>query len=183
LRPIAGSGRIASSERALDRLRRDLQPTLSALDRAAADLESLDELGDDLPSLQYALHAAAERALVPLVGGYESAYDELEYALSVARDETADVAETLVEAGPAAAAALLWEWRVALFGVRLALQRLEHTAIIEEPPPPSERSVLPLVLLGAGVALVLGGALSSAWPLWFLGLALVVASAGVSCRP
>lgn len=156
---------------------------MSALDRAAADPESLDELGDDLPALQYALHAAAERALVPLVGGYESSYDELEYALSVARDETADVAETLVESGPAAAAALLWEWRVALFGVRLALQRLEHTATNGEPPPPPEPRVLPLVFLGAGVALVLGGALTSAWPLWFLGLVLVVGSAGLSRRP
>lgn len=89
---MAGSSRVASSERALDRLRRDLQPTLRSLDRAAADPESLDELGDELPGLQYALHAAAERALVPVHETYERAYDELGYALSIARDETADVA-------------------------------------------------------------------------------------------
>ncbi|MCP9485355.1 MAG: hypothetical protein MSC30_05815 [Gaiellaceae bacterium MAG52_C11] len=183
MRPIAGSDRVASSARALDRLRRDLRPTLSALDRAAADLDALDELGDDLPALQYALHTAAEQALVPRLGTDDGAYDELEYALLAAREETADVAEMLVEAGPAAAAPLLWEWRVALFGVRLALQRLEQAGVDEEPPPQPEARLRPLVLLGVGVALVLGGALSGTWPLWILGLALVAASAGLSRRP
>lgn len=89
----------------------------------------------------------------------------------------------LAEAGPDAAASLLWEWRVALFGVRLELQRLDHRPVEEEPAPLPEPRILPFVLLGTGVALVLGGALSATWPLWFLGLALVVASAGLSRRP
>ncbi len=176
---MAGSGRTVSSERALNRLRRDLQPTLCALDRAAADLEALDDLGDELPALQYALHVAAEQALVPDVETFDHRYAELEEALSVAREETADVAEALGDGGPTAAAPLLWEWRVALFGVRLALQRLEG-ATSAETPPPSELRALPLVLLGAGVTLVVSGALSEIWPLWILGLAFVGACATLS---
>jgi hypothetical protein len=182
VRPVAGSGSTAGSARALDRLRRDLQPALLTLDRAAASLDGLDELADDLPALQYALHAAAEQALVPLLEGRaeDGAYDELGYALTAAREETADVAEALAEAGPAAAAPLLWEWRAALFGVRLALLHVEQVDAAEEPHPLPERQALPLILVAAGVALVLGGALANAWPLWMLGLALVTASTGVS---
>ena len=185
---MAGSGSAASTEHALERLRRDLQPTLLALDRAAADPDALDECGDDLPALQYALHAVTEQALVPLLGGgfdgwVNGAYDELEYALSVAREETADVAETLLEAGSAAAAPLLWEWRAALFGVRLALLRLEQVGAVEQPEPPARTRFLPLLLLAAGVALVLGGALVDAWPAWIAGLGLVAASTAIPHRP
>lgn len=182
MRPVTGSGSAPASARALDRLRRDLQPALLTLDRAAAGLEALEELGDDLPTLQYALHAAAEQALVPLLEGRPEggAYDELGYALTAAREETADVAEALADGGPAAAAPLLWEWRAALFGVRLALLRIEEVESAEEPDPLPDARALPLVLVAAGVAVVLGGALVDSWPLWILGLALVTASTGVS---
>ena len=188
MRPIAGSGSAASTEHAVDRLRRDLHPTLLALDRAAADPDALDECGDDLPALQYALHAVTEQALVPLLGGdfdgwADGAYDELEYALAVAREETADVTETLLDAGPAAAAPLLWEWRAALFGVRLALLRLEQVGVAEQPEPPPRPRFMPLLLLAAGVALVLGGALADTWPAWIAGLALVAASTAIPHRP
>ena len=188
MRPVAGSSSAAGTEHALDRLRRELQPTLVALDRAAADPDALDEWGDDLPALQYALHAVTEQALVPLLGdGFDGwadgGYAELEYALAVAREETADVAETVLEAGSGAAAPLLWEWRAALFGVRLALLRLEQRGVIEEPEPPSGPRFLPLLLLAAGVALVLGGALASMWPAWIAGLALVAGSTAFPHRP
>ena len=164
MRPVAGSSGTASTEHALDRLRRELEPTLVALDRAATDPDALDECGDELPALQYALHAVTEQSLVPLLGSFDGwtdgAYSELDYALAVAREETADVAETLQEAGAAAAAPLIWEWRAALFGVRLALLRLEQRAPVERPDPPLGPRLLPLLLLAAGVSLVLGGALA-----------------------
>ena len=187
MRPVAGSSGTASTEHALDRLRRELEPTLVALDRAATDPDALDECCDELPALQYALHAVAEQSLVPLLGSFDGwtdgAYSELDYALAVAREETADVAETLQEAGAAAAAPLLWEWRAALFGVRLALLRLEQRAPVERPDPPLGPRLLPLLLLAAGVSLVLGGALASAWPAWIAGLALVAASTAIPHRP
>jgi len=188
VRPIAGSGTATGSDRALDRLRRDLRPTLLALDHAATDPDTLDELADDLPALQYALHLASERALVPLLGGPadggrdDGVFGELESALAAAREETADVVEMLLEAGPDAAAPLLWEWRAALFGVRLALLRLEQVDADEEPQPPADARAWPLLLLGMGVALVLGGAVAETWPLWIVGLGLVTASTGLVRR-
>ena len=170
-------------------MRRDLRPTLLALDFAASDVESLELYADELPSLQYALHAVGEHALVPLLGEAStggvagSAFAELEYALTAAREETADVAEMLVEAGPAAAAPLLWEWRAALFGVRLALLRLERGGASEEPAAPPRFRFLPFLLLVGGVALVLGGALAETWQGWIAGLALVAASTALSPRP
>ncbi|MEJ7567384.1 MAG: hypothetical protein WKF41_03880 [Gaiellaceae bacterium] len=181
MRPLAGWGSATSSERALDRLRCDLQPTLLALDRAAADPEALDELADDLPALQYALHAAAEQALDS--PSDRAASGALDAARAAAGEETADVAETLADAGADAVAPLLWEWRAALFGVRLALLRLEEGGTEKAPPPLPAATVPPLLLLGFGVALVLGGALADTWPLWILGLALVTASTGLSQRP
>jgi hypothetical protein len=71
---------------------------------------------------------------------------------------------------------------VSLFAVRLALRGLETAADEPPAPPPSSQAVLPLVLLGAGVAVVLGGALASLWPVWLLGLALVAGSTALSHR-
>lgn len=178
--PGAGSRTTEPSRRAFDRLRRELIPTLDRLDRAAADPWALDE-STDLRSLQYTLHVAAER-VHRLEGGARGIDGELEAALAAARDETADVAETLDECGPAGVSSLVWEWRVALFAVRLALRGVETAG--RQPPPlrPPSPAVLPLVLLGAGVAVVLGGALASLWPVWLLGLALVAGSTAVSQR-
>lgn len=169
--------------RAFARLRRDLAPTLDALDQAAADPWALEELSAELPALQYALHAASERARgIDLGIPRAAASDELEAALAAAREETADVAETLEYAGPAAASTLVWEWRVALFAVRLALLELGRPSPepVDEPLPKPAR--LPVALLAFGVAGVLGGALASLWPVWVLGLALAAASTALSHR-
>ena len=178
--PGAGSRTTEPSRRAFDRLRRDLIPTLDRLDRAAADPWALDE-STDLRALQYTLHVAAERVhrLETDVPGIDG---ELEAALAAARDETADLAETLDESGPESASALVWEWRVSLFAVRLALRGLELAEHEPPAPPPAGHPVLPLLLLGAGVAVVLGGALASLWPVWLLGLALVAGSTALSHR-
>ena len=182
--PIVRSGDVTGSDQGLERLRRDLRPTLLALDRVAADPDLPADLADELPTLQYALHIATEKGLVPLLGTQpDGVFDELDYALSVVREETAEVAERLMEAGPAAAAPLLWEWRAALFGVRLALLRLEQVEVGEESPPLPRARFLPVLLLAAGVTWVLGGALADLWPVWVGGLALVAASTGLSRRP
>jgi hypothetical protein len=178
--PGAGSRTTEPSRHAFDLLRRELLPTLDRLDRAAADPWSLDA-ASDLRTLQYTLHVAAER-LHRLESRVPGADGELESALAAARDETADVAETLDECGPFAASSLVWEWRVSLFAVRLALRGLETDEPASAALPPPERAVLPLALLGAGVAVVLGGALASLWPVWLLGLALVAASTALSQR-
>ena len=178
--PGAGSRTREPSRRAVDRLRRELIPALDRLDRAAAEPWALEE-STDLRALQYTLHVAAER-VHRLEGDALGIEGELESALAAARDETADVAETLDECGPAGAGALVWEWRAALFAVRLALRGLDSDEQGSSPAPPPRRAVLPLVLLGAGVAVVLGGALASLWPVWLLGLALVAASTALSRR-
>jgi len=177
----AGPSTTEPYRRAIDRLRRELIPTLDALDRAAADPWALDELAEELPALQYALHAASER-MHRIELGRERGSEQLVVALAGAREETADVAVTLQEFGPLVAGTLVWEWRGALFAVRLALLELERPA----PEPTLEalpaRETLPLVLLGAGVAGVLGGALASIWPVWLLGLTLVAVSTTLSHR-
>ena len=170
--------------RALDRLRRDLSPTLDALDRAAADPWELDGLAEELSALQRALQASFERSVgIDLDPWHDAEREQLELALLAASVETADIAEALAETGPTGAVALVWEWRVALFAVRLALRELERP----EPEPLTGSAVpnqelVPLLLLAAGVAGVLGGALASLWPIWLCGLLLVALSTTLSHR-
>lgn len=165
----------------LGRVDRELRRALRALDGAADDLRSLDLCADDLPALQYALHVAAERVLdLRPEPGFEEAHAELGIALAIAREETADVAEALGTLGEEAAADLLWEWRAALFGVRLALRRLDRC--VSTPQGRPRPSFAPVLLLLLGVAAVLGGALVDLWPVWAVGLVVVGASAGLSRR-
>jgi hypothetical protein len=170
-------------ETALGDLRRELAPTLRALEEAAADPGGHDGLEGELPHLQYALHVAAERALgIEPVAGLEGPHEELQLALAIAREETAQVAEVVEEAGLSAADPLVWEWRGALFGVRLALRRLDATAASAAPQLRERHGLLPLIGLVAGVLAVLGGALAALWPVWVFGLILVTASSAVSAR-
>ncbi len=167
-------------EPALGRLRRELAPTLALLEHAAAELDELAELELELPGLQYALHVAAERApaLAPALW-LEEPYAQLGLALADARDETAYVSEAMEAGGPPAAAPLVWEWRAALFGVRLALLAVED-AIAAGPPGLAlpRRISLPVAPLCLGVVAVLGGALAQLWPVWLLGLVVVAAVVG-----
>ncbi|HVM68213.1 MAG TPA: hypothetical protein VM204_00045 [Gaiellaceae bacterium] len=169
---------------ALARVRRDLAPTLRALDAAAADPLALEDAAPAMPVLQYALHAAGERVLgLDPRPGLEEAHEELAAALAIAREETADVAETLEEHGPAVASHLLWEWRAALFGVRFALGRAAgHRKEAPARAPDLAAAALPVLLLAVGVGGVLGGALADVWPLWSAGLVLVAVSTALSQR-
>lgn len=145
------------------------------------------EAQDELPSLQYALHAGAELALGirPPIGA-ESVHTDLVAALSQARDATAEVASALDEADDELVERLLPEWRGALFRVRLArLRALERYPLeLGAPQPPAEReetsadASVPVAAIAAAGLIVLGaviftaGAVLAAWPLWAAGLAL-----------
>ena len=164
-----------------------LVATLPALDALAADpairLADRDS-PDTLPSLQYALHAASEAAhgTAPPAGA-ASAHAELAAALAYARDVTAEVIEALETDGPRAVQPLVWEWRGAIFRVRLARLRLAEQAAPE--PAAAERETLPsaraaviaLVLIVAGALAVVVGAERDVWPLWTIGLALAMVGA------
>jgi hypothetical protein len=181
VKPAVGSRATQGYESALDHVGRELGPALRALDEAATDLRSLSAHTEDLPALQYALHVAAERVLeLSPAAGAEEAHADLGAALEIAREETGCVWAALEEHGPDEAAILLWEWRVALFGVRVALRQADGASPTAEPPEELRPAYLPVVLLAAGVAGVLGGALADLWPLWLVGLALVAASAVAS---
>ena len=164
-----------------------LAATLPALDSLAADAAvrlSDPEALDALPTLQYALHAASEVAHgIDPPAGAASAHAELAAALAYARDVTADVIEALETEGARSAQALVWEWRGAIFRVRLARFRLAEQAAPE--PPPAERDRFPaarlalvaFLLIVAGALAVVVGAERDIWPLWALGIALVMGGA------
>ncbi len=183
MKPITRSEAAQGYETALEQLRCELWPTLRALEDVAADPAAHDELEQELPQLQYALHIAAERALgIQPLAGLEEPHEELQVALAIAREETAQVVEVVEEAGPAAADPLVWEWRGALFGVRLALRRLDATAAAVSPQLSGGRGILSVIVLMLGVLSVLGGALAELWPVWAFGLVLVTASTALSAR-
>jgi hypothetical protein len=145
------------------------------------------ETTDELPSLQYSLHAGAELALgIDPPAGAETVHAELVAALGQARDATAEIAEAIDDGDDELVERLLPEWRGALFRVRLArLRALERYPLrlsdSQPDPPPATDPAASRASVGAlaGTALVLVGALLftagavlAAWPLWAAGLAL-----------
>src|ERR671936_522093 len=89
----------------------------------------IEEHSDELPSLQYALHASAELAVgIDPPPSAATLHGELVDALAEARDATADVAFALEAGDSEAVESLLHEWRGTLFRVRLArLRAVERT--------------------------------------------------------
>ncbi len=141
---------------------------------------------DELPQLQYSLHAGAELAvgIDPPPGG-ETLHTELVSALAEARDITAEVAFALEGGDVELVQPLLPEWRGALFRVRLArLRALERAtmplgsdrAAAPEPRRPRERASISAIVATAlvigGAFLFTAGAVLAAWPVWAAGLAL-----------
>lgn len=158
---------------------RGLTEALDRLERLAADpaerLADPDEL-DGMPRLQYTLHAASEivAGIAPPADA-EATHAELAAALAGARDATAEVAEAVAYGGPEAAEPLVYEWRGALFRVRLARLRLvpspETPVAAPDDPDRIGKYAIALTLLGA---IVIGlGALFGEWPLAAAGLTLV----------
>jgi hypothetical protein len=153
-----------------------LQGTLRALDSIAGDSHRVDEHAiGALRHLQYRLHWSSELlAGVDPPDGARNAHAELADALVDARDVTGEVVEALEAGGREAAADLLFEWRGALFRVRLARLRLGARP---EPAPTtlpsgSKAAAAGLLSLLGAVAFVAGAALVL-WPIWAAGLALV----------
>ena len=167
-----------------------LVATLARLETLADDCgaEGDEETLDELPGLQYSLHRASELALgiVPPAGA-EAAHAELRAALAEARDATGEVAGALADGDSDAVAALVHEWRGALFRVRLARHRLlarpAPVQLYQEPAPSFAWPALAGALLVAlGALAFTSGAVLSLWPLWAAGLALV-AGGFVAYRP
>src|SRR5262245_54692950 len=153
-----------------------LSGTLRALDVIAADGDRLDQGAvGPLRTLQYRLHWSSELLDgVRPPAGARDAHDELLDSLAEARDATAEIVEAIGLGGQDAAARLIFEWRGALFRVRLARMRL---GVQPEPEPSASRrpygaaAATALAVLGA--AAFLAGAVLIVWPLWAAGIALV----------
>jgi hypothetical protein len=154
-----------------------LSQTLRRLETLAAVPD--EGAAEELPGLQYALHVAGERiAGLEPPPGQKDAHDELQAALAEARDATAEVADAFAYGGLAAAQPLVWEWRGALFGVRLARSRVPKDVAPEEPvrPEPSRRNeavVLGVVALPIVAVVAIAAAAGAAG--WTIVVALLVA--------
>jgi hypothetical protein len=183
VRPPVRTGAAHAYGSGLEQVRRELGPALLALEGVAAAPDELEDAATDLPALQYALHVAGERVvgLEPLPG-LEEAHEELAVALAIAREETADVLGALERDDPTATT-LVWEWRAALFGVRLALGRIATPVVHVDEPRSMLRALVPVLILFAGVLTVLGGALAELWPVWTAGLGLVALATSITPRP
>ena len=166
-----------------------LGATLARLERIAESPgdESPKDVLDELPSLQYSLHAGAELALgIDPPADAAPVHAELIAALAHARDATAEMAVALESGGDDLVERLLPEWRGALFRVRLArLRALERFPLEladerrprrKKEPEPGEASpvaaVAAAVLVIAGALLFTAGAVLAEWPVWTAGLAL-----------
>jgi hypothetical protein len=146
-----------------------------------------DDFLDELPQLQYGLHAGAELAVgIDPPRGAETLHEELVAALAEARDVTAEIGQVLEIGDHELVEPLLPEWRGALFRVRLARLRAIERATVAigsdgdaEPrrhkPRREAASVSALVataLVIGGAFLFTAGAVLAAWPVWAAGLAL-----------
>jgi hypothetical protein len=163
---------------------------LTRLERIAeSPAEALfDEHVDELPGLQYALHAGAELAVgIDPPAGAATLHAELVAALGEARDATADIAFALEADDFEAVEQLLPEWRGALFRIRLArLRALERSRAASAAGPARasahsrERradrtavsAIVATILILGGAFLFTAGAVLVAWPVWAAGLAL-----------
>ena len=146
-----------------------LARALAELDLLAADPEWVS--ADRLPALQYALHTAGERVsgLTPPAGA-EPVHEELVAAIADARDATAEVADMIAAFGEDAVSPLVWEWRGALFRVRLARRRLLNPESLPADPlrpslPPPRRAGIAAALICTAAVALLAGALIGHWSL------------------
>ena len=180
LKQIVGTGARESYEAAIAGVWTDLRTTLHRLEVLAADPdESLarDDAAERLGGLQYSLHRSAE-----LVAGLEppleaeTGHEELASALTDARDATAEIAYVLEVDDAEGAGPYVYEWRGALFRVRLAQLRLS-SPVAQAPAPsaphgPSARRVLlAWALVAVGAFVLAAGAVAGVWLLAAVGLA------------
>jgi hypothetical protein len=142
-----------------------------------------DEGLDELRLLQYRLHAASEGAVgLSPPAAAESFHGELASALSDARDATGELIEAVELDGPGAVEPRIYEWRGALFRVRLARLRLgghESVPAVEdedEPLPGIGAPLASLALSLGGTVAFLVGATVGPWSLWMCGAVALCAS-------
>ena len=150
------------------RLWSGLSPTLTGLDELPADVQALRRL-------QYALHVASENAYgIEPPPGAASAHAELADALVCAREATSEMADACELWGADGAQPYLYEWRGALFRVRLARMRLGGPPPRRhEEPEPHEgigRPFLAVLLALVGALAFVAGATLGIWPLWAGGI-------------
>ena len=161
-----------------------LAHTLARLESIAAEPERLEDERqvELLRRLQYGLHRASEHAfgLSPPAEA-EPVHSELAAALAGARDATGRIVEAVDEWGSEAAEPLVWEWRGALFRVRLARLHLSGDAPLgphmEAARPHSLKAplaALALILFGSGM--FVAGAMAKLWPIWVAGMIAVCSS-------
>ena len=160
---------------------------LERIAEAPAD-DLLYEHAEELPGLQYSLHAGAELAVgIDAPPSAATLHAELIAALGEARDATADIAFALDNGDTETAEQLFPEWRGALFRIRLArLRALERSraatseqAVRPSTDPPARRAdrtavsaIVATILILGGAFLFTAGAVLVAWPVWAAGLAL-----------
>jgi hypothetical protein len=156
-----------------------LTRTLTRLEQIAADPDASlaeTETVDSLPGLQYTLHAASEAvAGIAPPAEAQSSHAELAAALADARDATAEVAEAASGGGAEAAWPLVWEWRGALFRVRLARLRLAPVpeSVQAERYASTPVAVTAVALALGGAIVVAVGALLGLWPIAAAGVTVV----------
>lgn len=159
---------------------------LERIAEAPADV-LVEEHSDELPGLQYSLHAGAELAVgIEPPPAAEDLHEELVAALTEARDATAEVAYAVDVDDAEGVEPLLPEWRGSLFRVRLArLRAIERTnALAAEARAATSRrrrtdsqgtsltAIVATILILGGALLFTAGAVLVAWPVWAAGLAL-----------
>jgi hypothetical protein len=186
-RTVRGGERLAYTAAVTDLWER-VGTALTRLERIAESPSEdlLDAHADELPGLQYSLHAGAELALgIDAPPSATDLHAELVAALAEARDATAEVAFALDNAEPETVEALLPEWRGTLFRVRLArLRVLERSRAVgreraaarepaaSRPARSGVSAIVATVLILGGAFLFTAGAVLVAWPIWAAGLAL-----------
>jgi hypothetical protein len=162
--------------------------TLARIEALASDPERLaeDEEAHELRRLQYRLHTAAEDAVgLSPPPGTEPLHQELAEALADARDLTGELVEAIEQDGPGVLYARIYEWRGALFRVRLARRRLAAVPPVEPSAEELPGLVAPLSALGlslGGTAAFLVGATAGPWSLWICG-AIALCLSVVVYRP
>jgi hypothetical protein len=165
LKQIVRSGARESYEAAIAGVWTDLRTTLHRLEVLAADPDEAlarDDAPERLGGLQYSLHRSAElvTGLEPPLEA-ETALEELAEALTDARDATAEIAYVLDVDDAEAAKPYIYEWRGALFRVRLAQLRLAGpvttaSASSRTHAPSSRRTLLLWALAVIGLVVALG---------------------------
>jgi hypothetical protein len=147
-----------------------LSSTLTQLEQIAAEPDvtlAEEDVLTLIPGLQYTLHAASEAAAgIDPPADAEASHAELAAALADARDATAEIADAAAAGGPEAAWPLVYEWRGALFRVRLARARLASApASGALRRPRSRRRIAAGAVAAGGTLLLVAGGVLADWPL------------------